>query len=263
METRGAGGRIREWADTGIPLWWTHRKHGSNLWYENGCWWCLFPWKGYGECRSWVLDFCSTVWFVSSLNAAGPAHLCHSSSPVVSKIQSGLLVPCWRSPVVLSHWSSSASASGDQSCPICSMPCGLLQPSCPHVWGSVTLMEPLHSFRVTRSPHKSLIFSSPVGQILTEHFQHCFSSGGEGIHLCHCPCAPGRPCSGEGCAGFPMKQPCCNTASFKSAQLEVPHGLGAVTQEKCLLFTPVSGTSCVWREQNWLERGGLELLEGH
>lgn len=49
------------------------KKHGSNLWYENGWWWCLFPLKGYGECRNWVLDFCTMVWFVSSLNAAGPS----------------------------------------------------------------------------------------------------------------------------------------------------------------------------------------------
>lgn len=99
METRGAGGRTGEWADTGIPLWWARRKHGSNLWYENGWWWCLLPWKVYGECRNWVLDFCTTVWFVSSLNAAGPAQLCHSSSPAVSKIQMKCLIGealiCW------------------------------------------------------------------------------------------------------------------------------------------------------------------------
>lgn len=258
METRGAGGRAGEWADTGIPLWWAHRKHGSNLWYENGWWWCWFPWK----CRNWVLDFCPTVWFVSSLNAAGPTQLCHSSSPAVTKVQMklgvGLPVPSWRSPVMLSHWSSSASASEHQSCPICSMPRGLLQPACPRVWGSVTLMEPLHSLSVTHSLHKSLLFSSFDAQTFPEHFQHYFSCKGEGIPLFHCPCA-----HGEGCAGFHMKQPCCNTAAFKSAQLGVPHGLGAVTQEKCPLFTPGSGTRCICRGQNWLEMvGALELLEG-
>lgn len=151
-------------------------------------------------------------------------------------------MPNWRSPVVLSHWSSSASASEDQSCPICSMPCVQLQPACPHVCGSVTLMGPLHSFSVSHSLHKSLLFSSPDGQVFPEHLQQSFSSEGEGIHLCQCPCAPWRLPSEQSCAGFHMKQLCCNTASFKSAQL---HGLGAVTQEKCPLFTPVSGTSCV------------------
>lgn len=267
METRGAGGRTGERADTGIPLWWAHRKHGSNLWYENGWWRCLFPWKGYGECRNRVLDFCTTVWFVSIPNAAGPAHLCHSFTPVVSKIQMKLGVrlqmPVWRSPVVLSHWSCSAGASEDRSCPICSVACGLLQPLCLRVWGPVTLMGPLHSFSVTHSPHKSLLFSSPDGQFLPEDFQLSFSCEGEGSHLRHCPCAPQGLCSGEGCAGFHTKQPCCNTASFKSTQ-QVPHGLGAVSQEKCPLFAPLPGTSCIWRGQNWLQMvGGLGLVEGH
>lgn len=79
MEARGAGGSIEEWADTGIPCWWAHRKHGSNLWYENGsC--CLFPSKGHGECRKRMLAFYATVWFVTSLTAPGPPCLCCSSS---------------------------------------------------------------------------------------------------------------------------------------------------------------------------------------
>lgn len=79
METRGAGGRTGELADTGIPLWWAHRKHGSNLWYENG-WCCLFLSKGHGECRKRVLGFYTAVWFVTSLTAAGLYRLCRSTS---------------------------------------------------------------------------------------------------------------------------------------------------------------------------------------
>lgn len=122
-------------------------------------------------------------------------------------------MPNWRSSIMLSHWSSSAIASEDQSCLICSMPSGLLQSACPRVWGSGTLMGPLHSFSVTHSLHKSLFFSSPDAQIFPEHFQHSFSCECEWIHLCYCPRAPWGLHSGESCAGFHTKHLCCNTAS--------------------------------------------------
>lgn len=160
METRGAGGRTGEWADTGIPLWWAHRKHGSNLWYENG--WCyLFLSKGHGECRKQALGFYTAAWFVTSLTAAGLYRLCRSTSSGgqqaagTDKIRSGapnakfwLHRPAARTASGCKSpagggLSCFASASEDQPSPVCSMPCGFLQPPCLSAWVCVTLMTPL------------------------------------------------------------------------------------------------------------------------
>lgn len=58
-----------------------------------------------------------------------------------------------------------------------------------------------------------------------------------------------------------MKEPCSNAACFKSAELEVPQGLGAVTEGPSL--HPCVRNQFYFRRVERAGDGYLELLEGH
>lgn len=113
--------------------------------------------------------------------------------------------------------------------------------------------HPSRGFSITPCPRKSLLFSlrdEQSSQSISKTVLAVKVRGRSSVSVPHGGCA-----RVGGCAGFHMKEPHCNAASFKSAQLEVPQGLGAVTQGKRPHLAPVSGTRCIWRGRN-----GLEML---
>lgn len=115
--------------------------------------------------------------------------------------------------------------------------------------------RPSRGFSITRCPCKSLLFSPRDEQSSQSISKTVLAVEVRGRSSTTASVPHGGCAQVGGSAGFHMKEPHCNAASFKSAQLEVPQGLGAVTQGKRPHLAPVPGTRCIWRGRN-----GLEML---